>query len=161
MVLRQQGELTCAPQVFPSLAFMRNQMESKPDTPVRGGLAGLLSSYPALIYTDRGKKGLDEPGMSCTGAGRELCCSAQKPSVPLREGAELCGQTCSRHQKKCRAELLGPRLLWLCPPSCREPVPSFVCTIVLSAQHPIQSELRAGAAVPEFELCVCTDTLLF
>lgn len=83
-MLRQQGELACAPQVFPSLAFMRNQMESKPDTAGRGGLADLLSSYPALIHTDRGKKGLDEPGMSCTEAGTELCCSAQKPSVPLR-----------------------------------------------------------------------------
>lgn len=101
------GAHTC----IPSLDFLGNLTKSKPDTAVRGGLGDLLSSYPALIQTEMGKKGLDEPGISCTEAGRELCCSAQKkPSVALREGAELCCQTCSRCQK-CRAELLSVRLL--------------------------------------------------
>lgn len=141
--------IPCIPQ--PGFYVESDQKEARHSSQRWAGWSALLPPCPHP-HRD-GKEGSGWAWNILLRGWGELCCSAKKSSVPLREGAELCCQTCSRCQKR-RAELLSLRLLWLCPLQLQG-APSFiVCTIFFSAQRPTQSELRAGAAGPESELCL-------
>lgn len=133
--------------VHPSLAFMWNQTESKPDTSQRwAGWSTLLISCPHPKIM--GKKGLDEPGISCTESGREICCSAQKkPSVHWGREQSCVAKPARDSRRSAELNCSG----WV-PSSCRELLPSWF------AQSPIRVSSMQGLGM-EFELCVCTDCL--
>lgn len=149
-MLRQQWELTCAPHAFPCLFLY--EIPSKAIQTHQPEVGWLI--YSPLIQTEMGRKGLDEPGVSCTGAQRELCCSAQQnPWVPLRRE-----QSCAARPAPAarRAELQCS--VWGCcgcvPSSCR-------IWFHLCLHNSLQRRVPARGAAGLGWNCVCTEMPCF